>query len=711
MADRRPLPSAGLADPSTPCLIPDTEECDVTSPADSGWPLRAAHPQPAYRITRPRLHRGHFAYLRAVVQGLSPRAAWERYLPDAGTFDDTPFVHRMTSWIRAELAAAAARGGDFGQARLLRLDLAPLSDDLPTLTAFVDREALDGLAEAEQLAAYQAAFESDLARQRRREVLMRRQLAAMYALEARVATPVALRDGVEAWFTDVIARRLKAAGLPTLHALRDQIARRQSWWRDIPGIGPIKASALAQFMSAQFEGAPAWPVIAGYAASDGVDTPPLAGASSALMPMERLIVPDDLTGRQGRFRAPREQCLLDGDDDRAAIQAWLAARGRAGGHRPAPAFVASDERAAGPPAAPASPPTCTQRAYRKEAERFLLWAVCERRRALSSMSVEDCLAYRDFMLAPPDEWCGPRAQPRWKHTWRPFGGPLSPRSCVFAVGVLGNLFAFLVDQGYLVGNPWRAVVPPAEGIRGPDVGRGLTASQWQVVLEALARLPDTVSSRRLQFALPFLQETGLRLAELMAATTGDLTWEVLPQPGMPPLEGWWLTVRGKGDRMRQVPVSPDSVSRLQDYLLARGLPADPAASPAVALIGANPSARRERAETAWDPTRHVAASSFHRHLRAFFTHCAQGLLESDPASAARLGRATTHWLRHTHVWHALDAGVPVEIVQQNVGHVSLDTTTRYVKTERVRRLQAMQQLWQASRVMSCGAVAVQARSR
>jgi len=640
-----------------------------------------------YAVTRARLHRGHFAYLRAVAQGLSPRAVWERYLPDAGVFDDTRRVHRMTSWIRAELAAAAARGGDFGQARLLRLDLAPIQDGLPSLDEFVEQHGLDGFSEAEALAAYEATYGSALTRQRRRMTLMRRQLAAIHALEARVAAPVSLSDGVEVWFVDALAQRLKAAAIPTLHALRARMAKRQVWWRDIPGIGPIKALALAQFIGAHFEPVGLWPATRTLSPLMAADAARSTGVVSALMPMDRLVVPDDLTGRQGRLRAPRAQCLLEADDDRSAIQAWLAARGRQGGRRGIPS-------ATGPADDAAANPTCTQRAYRKEAERFLLWAVCERRRALSSMSVEDCLAYLGFILDPPPEWCGPRAQPRWKSTWRPFAGPLSPQSSAFAIGVLGNLFAFLVDQGYVVGNPWRAVVPPGEGPRGPDPGRGLTVTQWQFVLQELAQLPATVSSRRLQFALPFLHDTGLRLAELLATTTGDLRWEALSRPGMSPLEGWWLAVRGKGDRAREVPVSPDSLVRLRAYLVARGLSVDPGAPSTIALVGANPPARRARGAAAWDPARGVTGGSFHRQLRAFLARCAQHLGESDPAGAARLRQATTHWLRHTHVWHALEAGIPVEIVQQNVGHVSLDTTTRYVKTERVRRLQAMQQLWQ-----------------
>jgi integrase/recombinase XerD len=50
------------------------------------------------------------------------------------------------------------------------------------------------------------------------------------------------------------------------------------------------------------------------------------------------------------------------------------------------------------------------------------------------------------------------------------------------------------------------------------------------------------------------------------------------------------------------------------------------------------------------------------------------------AAAVRAGivaDVTPHWLRHSHVSHALDRGAPVHLVQQTVGHASLTTTTRY----------------------------------
>jgi len=651
-------------------------------------------PRP-YVVTRPRLHRGHFCYLRAMVQGLAPRPAWERYLPEVGAFDDTPRVHRMTGWIRAELAAAAARGGDFARARLLRLDLAPPPEPSePTLEDFALDQGLEACSEAEQLAAYEATYGSTLARTRRRARLLHRQLEAIFELEACIAQPVSPTDGVEAWITDALAQRLIVAGLLTLGALHARIAQGGTWWRDVPGIGVGKGQALERFVSAHAETLGPLPSSEDAEPEDAAARRAEVGhaaVASMLVPLERFQLPRELDGRGGRFRAPRERCLLQAEDDREAILAWLAAKQKASPVRAGRARPRG--KAAGRATGGGQALTCTQLAYRKEAERFLLWAVLERRQALSSMAIEDCIAYRDFVLAPPSAWCGPRGQPRWTSGWRPFAGPLSPRSCAYALGVLGNLFGFLVNQGYLIGNPWRAVSPPCLVARGPDTGRGFTVAQWHLIQNALAALPPDLAAQRLQFALPLLHATGLRLAELVAATTDDLTWESLAEPGGALVEGWWLTVMGKGGKMRRVPVSPSVIRRLAGYLTARGLPPDPRCAGGVALLDAvNDSglgAPRECAAASG-----ITGSSFHRQLKRFLQHCAERLSATDPPAAERLRRASTHWLRHTHVSHALGAGVPVEVVQQNVGHASLDTTTRYVHTEDVRRLQAMQRMWQ-----------------
>ncbi|QBP14200.1 integrase [Cupriavidus metallidurans] len=636
-------------------------------------------------MVRPRLHRGHFAFLRAVAQGLSPRAMWARYLSDAGAFDDGPRVHRMTGWIRDELGAAAARGGDFARARLLRLDLTPpqtqdAPEAPPTLAAFVAAQGLDGFGEAEQLAAWEAAWPPDGAartRERRRIRLLQRQLDAIHTLEAQVAMPVSPADGCEAWLVDAVAVRLRRAGLLTLGDLVASLqARGPTWWRHLHGIGARKAHAINAFLHAHADTLGTVPEFE----SDNDGTARRAEACrplSTCVPLERFTPPVALDGRAGAYRCPRAQCRLAADNDREAILAWLASKG--------------DGQNGGV--------NCTQRAYRKEAERFLLWAVLARRCALSSITIEDAVAYRDFLLAPPADWCSVHTQPRWSACWRPLAGPLSPASCAYALGVLGNLFAFLGAQCYLSGNPWRAVRPPRPVRTGLDPGRGLTTAQWDGVVQALAALPPSSANQRLQFALPLLYDTGLRLSELVAATTDDLRQEGSPGQGAGiGLDNWWLQVVGKGGRLREVPLPSSLIRQLADYLVARGLPGDPRQAGGAALLG---GATDRAVRTPWahrltlDPAAPIAPSTFHRQIKAFFRQCAETTATTDPPAAEGLLRASTHWLRHTHASHALAAGVPVQVVQQNLGHRSLATTTRYVRTEAAARRAAMVHFWAA----------------
>jgi hypothetical protein len=49
----------------------------------------------------------------------------------------------------------------------------------------------------------------------------------------------------------------------------------------------------------------------------------------------------------------------------------------------------------------------------------------------------------------------------------------------------------------------------------------------------------------------------------------------------------------------------------------------------------------------------IAATTLYDQIKAFFTSCARELLkDGDQKGAARLAKASTHWLRHTHASHA-----------------------------------------------------------
>lgn len=69
-----------------------------------------------------KLHTGHFAFMRALAQGLDERDSWDRYLRLEGEHTDLHIVRKTIGWIRNEFAAAARRERKSGAARLVLLD-------------------------------------------------------------------------------------------------------------------------------------------------------------------------------------------------------------------------------------------------------------------------------------------------------------------------------------------------------------------------------------------------------------------------------------------------------------------------------------------------------------------------------------------------------------------------------------------------------------
>ena len=84
-------------------------------------------------------------------------------------------------------------------------------------------------------------------------------------------------------------------------------------------------------------------------------------------------------------------------------------------------------------------------------------------------------------------------------------------------------------------------------------------------------------------------------------------------------------------------------------------------------------AKRLKWPNAYDARVGISAATLYGQIKQFFTESAQLLAQTDEVGAARLFKASTHWLRHTHGAHTLAAGTPIEVVQNNLGHASLAT--------------------------------------
>ena len=662
--------------------------------------------------TARKLHLGHFAFMRALIQGADTAAAWQRYLQIEGEHTDARTVTRTITWIRDAFAAAARRERRFGTAKLVLADVSSLGASAaagPTLDEFITEQGLDGFAQDEQIDAYLSAFPTAASGQKRRAGLLAKQLDALRWLEELVAQPPSSGDPIASWLHPDLARHLEATGLFTLRQLINHInGIGKRWYNAIPAIGQLKANRIEDWLRIH---EPSLGMALGSHVAvarkklRGHDLTQVVPRQTGIVPIDKLIIPAELDGSNGMFRAAREHCMMRASNDHEAVLLWIKTRQ---GMPPEQKRAIQAKRGIDTDA-PEGPLdwlgylSHTQRAYLKEAERFMLWAILQHRKPLSSMTLEDCEAYREFLgdPTPSDKWCAPRGRDKWSTLWRPFEGPLSRSAQAHAVRVLKSLYTFLVDQCYLVGNPWNGITMQ----RGTRVavarGRSFTQAQWAFIEQQAAQLTDGSADRRLRFALHLYYATGMRLIEGVQARVDDLRWVSYPDHDPDEvISGWEMTVLGKGNKERIVQVPQDVIAELGTYLASRGLDPDPEA---VANRGAylfgqavDVAARAPwspHAQQAVDPKAGISSVTMYEAIKRFFKHCAEQLAPTDPKGAERLASGSTHWMRHTYGTHAVAAGMPLDVVQQNMGHASLDTTTGYTTSEERRRMKAAQAAW------------------
>jgi site-specific recombinase XerD len=485
-------------------------------------------------------------------------------------------------------------------------------------------------------------FQHTLVERQRRAGAVERAIETLRALPA---PQPQISDNVGQWLAPRAAKALHAHGIRTLADLTVRIPRRRRWWAAIDGLGVAAARHIEAFFAA-------YPQLTERARALIVVAQP-----GNIVPWEQLCLPHEVDGSQGAFRAPRHACTLNATNDYEAVQAWLALHET----------------------------SSTQRAYRKEAERLILWAIVERARALSSLTTDDAIAYRAFLRRPTprERWVGP---PRSRDSveWRPFTGGLSARSTAYALTVLSALFRWLIEQRYVLANPFAGIKVRGHAQRPAlDTTRGFTEGEW-LLLRAIADGLEWSygwagpAAQRLRFLLDFGYATGLRASEFVGATLGDVR---VDERG-----DHWLHLIGKGSKPGKVALPPLARTALDQHLVQRRLPVTPARwntkTPLVASLGEDGSAG-------------IAGARLWRVMRRFFVQAADVIQADHPATAEKLRRASPHWMRHSHASHALARGAELTTVRDNLRHASIATTSMYLHGDEIQRAKQMNQAFAA----------------
>ncbi|KUE85118.1 integrase [Cupriavidus necator] len=466
--------------------------------------------------------------------------------------------------------------------------------------------------------------------------------AAARALEALRSLPLPepqISDPIDSWLSGRAVKALRAHGIRTLADLTVRIPRRRRWWSTIDGLGARSAKPIEAFFAAH-------PKLTERARALVTAVPP-----DPVVPWEHIRLPHEVDGTHGAFRAPRRMCTLDANNDYEAIGAWLALHES----------------------------TETERTYRKEAERLLLWVILERGKALSSLTTEDASAYRAFLRRPTPHhrWVAP-ARPRTSPEWRPFTGALSPRSIAYALSVLGGMFRWLIQQRYVLANPFAGLkVRGGQRAAGLDASRAFSAGEWELVRTIADGLEwshgwTEPAAQRLRFLLDFGYATGLRAGELVTVTLGGIEVGARGER--------WLHLVGKGAKPGKVALPPLARHALDQYLLQRGLPVTPSHwKPDTPLLANLDSAAA------------ITTPRLRDVFRRFVLLAAELIQGDHPALADKLRRATPHWVRHTHATHALARGATLTTVRDNLRHASITTTSIYLHDDEVQRTRQLEQ--------------------
>ncbi|MBT4880522.1 MAG: site-specific tyrosine recombinase XerD [Alphaproteobacteria bacterium] len=215
-------------------------------------------------------------------------------------------------------------------------------------------------------------------------------------------------------------------------------------------------------------------------------------------------------------------------------------------------------------------------------------------------------------------------------------------------------FKFLLVENKRADDPTTYLDAPKQGRRLPKV---LDEKEVIALLEAISRDKEE-DQRRLVALMEILYASGLRVSELVSLPLSAIS-----------RDGQYLTVTGKGNKERILPLTNHSMDAIKAYLEVRG-----------AYINKSAKSGEKSAKYLFPS----------RGKQGHLTRQRFGQLLKQVAIEANLDpkRISPHVLRHAFATHLLDNGADLISVQNLLGHSDVSTTQIYthVMTHKMQEL-------------------------
>lgn len=230
--------------------------------------------------------------------------------------------------------------------------------------------------------------------------------------------------------------------------------------------------------------------------------------------------------------------------------------------------------------------------------------------------------------------------------WRMQG--LRPSTIARKLSSLRRFYRYLSREGHLSEDPTRFTRNPSTPKRFKGA---LTTDEVQRLLDSVALEPKMPLRLRDEAMIELLYATGLRVSELLSLRPGDLN-----------MQFHFLRTMGKGGKERLVPFHTEAATRVERYLQdARH-----------SLCGTQAS------ETLFVNHRggKMSRMGFWKRLRKYATLAG---ITTD---------LSPHIVRHSFATHLLQNGADLRVLQELLGHASINTTEIYTHLDE-RQMQEM----------------------
>jgi integrase/recombinase XerC len=231
---------------------------------------------------------------------------------------------------------------------------------------------------------------------------------------------------------------------------------------------------------------------------------------------------------------------------------------------------------------------------------------------------------------------------------RAHAGGLSARSIAHRLSAWRAFYRWYAMQVEMPANPVAAVRAPK---RAKTLPKALSVDDAMTLMDA--PMPGTTEGLRDHAILELFYSSGLRLSELVGLDVGYANADGYRSAGWLDLAEAEVTVRGKGNKERKVPVGRKAIDAIRAWLAVRGefVKLDP--HPLFLSVRGNrmpPGAVRDRVKRA-------------------------ALVAGIPANVH------PHVLRHSFATHMLQSSGDLRAVQELLGHASISATQIYTSLD------------------------------